>query len=212
MRDRLLRVGVLGAGQIAQAAHLEACRKAANAELHALCDAAEDLLAPVAAAHRPRHTFTDYDAMLADPQLDAVIVAVADQFHVPMARKALAAGKHVLVEKPMGTSVEECETLAAEVEATGLVLQVGTMRRFDPNVAHARAFIADQLGEVLAMRAWYCDSTYRYEMTDAVQPLALTSANPKRPDGTPRPTVAATTCWATRAIWSTPRGSCAGRS
>ena len=57
-----LRVGVLGAGQIAQAAHLEACRKAGNAELYALCDAAEDLLGPVAAAHRPRVTYTDYDA------------------------------------------------------------------------------------------------------------------------------------------------------
>ena len=54
--DRLLRVGVLGAGQIAQAAHLEACRKARNAELYALCDAAEDLLDAVAATHRPRLT------------------------------------------------------------------------------------------------------------------------------------------------------------
>ena len=53
-RERRLRIGVLGAGRIAQAAHLEACRKARNAELYALCDAAEDLLEPVAAAHRPR--------------------------------------------------------------------------------------------------------------------------------------------------------------
>ena len=83
--ERRLRVGVLGAGQIAQAAHLEACRKARNAELHALCDAAEDLLEAVAAAHRPRLRYTDYDEMLADDELDAVIVAVADQFHVAMA-------------------------------------------------------------------------------------------------------------------------------
>ena len=48
-----LNIGVLGAGPIAQFAHLEACRKAANAELYALCDAAEDLLARVAAVHRP---------------------------------------------------------------------------------------------------------------------------------------------------------------
>src|SRR4051812_24733998 len=169
--ERLLRVGVLGAGQIAQAAHLEACRKAANAELYALCDAAEDLLEPVAAAHRPRVTYTDYDRMLGDPLVDAVIVAIADQFHVAMALKAIAAGKHVLVEKPMGVDVSECETLAAAVAASGLVLQVGTMRRFDPNIAYARDFIAERMGEVLAMRAWYCDSTHRYAMTDALQPL-----------------------------------------
>src|SRR6059058_5427752 len=100
--ERRLRIGVLGAGQIAQAAHLEACRKAANAELYALCDAAEDLLEAVAGVHRPQVTYTDYESMLADPLVDAVVVAVADQLHVPMARMALAAGKHVLVEKPMG--------------------------------------------------------------------------------------------------------------
>ena len=184
--ERRLRVGVLGAGQIAQAAHLEATRKARNAELYALCDAAEDLLAPVAAAHRPQVTYGDYDEMLADPLVDAVIVAVADQFHVAMAQKAIEAGKHVLVEKPMGVAVEECEALAAAVEASGLVLQVGTMRRFDPNIAHARDFIASQMGDVLAMRAWYCDSTYRYAMTDALQPLVHASGAPVRPVGDPK--------------------------
>ena len=184
--DRPLRVGVLGAGQIAQAAHLEACRKARNAELYALCDAAEDLLEAVAAKHRPRVTYRDYDAMLADPELDAVIVAVADQFHVPMALKALQAGKHVLVEKPMGVDVEECERLAAAVADSGLVLQVGTMRRFDPGIAFARDFIAEQIGEVLAMRAWYCDSAYRYEMTDALQPLVESSRSAVRPAGDPK--------------------------
>ena len=88
--DRRLRVGVLGAGQIAQAAHLEAIRKARNAELYALCDAAPDLLEPVAAAHRPRATYADYDELLADPLVEAVVVAIADQFHVPMALKAIA--------------------------------------------------------------------------------------------------------------------------
>lgn len=184
--QRPLRVGVLGAGQIAQAAHLEACRKAHNAELYALCDAAEDLLGLVADAHRPQVTYTDYHRMLADPKVDAVIVAIADEFHVPMALKALEANKHVLVEKPMGVGVEECEALAAAVTASGLVLQVGTMRRFDPNVAYARDFIAEEIGEVLAMRAWYCDSAYRYEMTDTVQPLTLTSQAPVRPDGDPK--------------------------
>jgi predicted dehydrogenase len=184
--ERQLRVGVLGAGQIAQAAHLEADRKARNTELYALCDAAEDLLETVAATHRPRVTYTDYDQMLADPEVDAVVVAIADQFHVPMALKALKAGKHVLVEKPMGVVVEECETLAAAVAASGLVLQVGTMRRFDPGIAFAHDFIAEQIGEVLAMRAWYCDSAYRYEMTDALQPLVESSRAAVRPDGDPK--------------------------
>src|SRR6266566_1228194 len=100
--SRLLRIGVLGCGPIAQIAHFEACRKARNAELYAICDLAEDLLKKMAAIHGPRVTYSDYAQMLADPQLEAIIIAVADQFHVPLALQALAAGKHVLVEKPLG--------------------------------------------------------------------------------------------------------------
>src|SRR5207302_3637127 len=99
---RLLRVGVLGCGPIAQFAHFDACRKARNAELYAICDVAEDLLGKMAATHSPRVAYRKYDEMLADPQVEAVIVAVADQFHVPLCLKAIAAGKHVLVEKPLG--------------------------------------------------------------------------------------------------------------
>ena len=105
--DRLLRIGVLGAGPIAQAAHFEACRKARNAELYAICDVAADLLARVAAIHQPQVTYTNYADMLADPHVEAVIIGVADQFHVVLAQQAIAAGKHVLVEKPLSVGVDE---------------------------------------------------------------------------------------------------------
>ncbi|MBV9491851.1 MAG: Gfo/Idh/MocA family oxidoreductase [Verrucomicrobia bacterium] len=185
--NRLLRVGVLGAGLIAQAAHLEACRKARNVELHALCDAAPDLLGKVAAAFEPKKTFGDYDAMLADENVEAVIVAIADQFHVPMAIRAVEAGKHVLVEKPMGVNVAECERLRDAVRARpGIHLQVGTMRRFDPGIAFAHDFIRDQLGELLALKAWYCDSIYRYQETDNLHPLIISSQQARRPAGNPK--------------------------
>jgi predicted dehydrogenase len=171
-----LRIGVLGAGPIAQIAHFEACRKASNAELYAICDVAEDLLERVAAIHRPARTFTSYEAMLADPGVDAVIVAIADQFHVDAARRALAAGRPVLVEKPLGVSAAECAALVRDVEASGLALQVGTMRRFDPGIAYARDFVRDRLGELIALKAWYCDSAYRYTMTDSLQPVIEHSA------------------------------------
>jgi len=89
--SRLLRIGVLGCGPIAQIAHFEACRKARNAELYAICDLAEDLRTKMAAIHAPRVTYSDYDQMLADPQVEAIIIAVADQFHVSLSLKALAA-------------------------------------------------------------------------------------------------------------------------
>jgi predicted dehydrogenase len=185
--DRLLRMGVLGAGLIAQAAHLEACKKARNIELYALCDSAADLVTKVASIFEPSKTYTDADALLADDKVEAVIVAVADQFHVPMAVRALEAGKHVLVEKPMGVNVAECERLRdAARETPGLHVQVGTMRRFDPGIAFAHDFIRNQIGELLALKAWYCDSVYRYQETDNLHPLIFSSSQAKRPPGDPK--------------------------
>jgi predicted dehydrogenase len=184
--SRLLKVGVLGAGPISQAGHFDACRKARNAELYAICDVAEDLVTRMAAIHEPTITYTDYDTMLADPQVEAVIVAIADQFHVSMAARALAAGKHVLVEKPLGVTVEQCEALREQAQASGLLLQVGTMKRFDPGIAFAHRFIQEEMGQLLALKAWYCDSTYRYTMTDNLQPIPITSAHARRPVGNPK--------------------------
>jgi len=184
--SRLLRIGVLGCGPIAQAAHFDACRKARNAELYAICDRAPDLLEAMAAAHRPHAAYDDYAAMLADPQVEAVIIAAADQYHTALCRQALEAGKHVLVEKPLGVGVEECEQLAAEVARSGLVFQVGNNKRFDPGIAFAHQFVMGELGERLAFKAWYCDSAYRYSMTDNLQPVILTSAQVQRPPGSPK--------------------------
>jgi predicted dehydrogenase len=184
--SRLLRVGVLGCGPISQIAHFEACRKARNATLYAVCDAAEDLLAHAAAVHEPKVTYRDFNDMLADPQVEAVIIAVADQFHVPLARQAVAAGKHVIVEKPLGVSVEECETLRAEVNARKVVCQVGHNRRFDPGVAFAAKFVREEMGTLLALKAWYYDSTYRYTMTDNLQAVVRASAGARRPEGNPK--------------------------
>jgi predicted dehydrogenase len=184
--ERLLRIGVLGCGPIAQFAHFDACRKARNAELYAICDRAADLVERMAAIHQPRVAYQDFDEMLADPQVEAIIIATADQFHVPLCHKALAAGKHVLVEKPLGVTVEECEQLRHQVRQSGLIFQVGHNRRFDPGVTFAHRFIKDQLGQRLALKAWYYDSVYRYTMTDNLQPIPLTSTQAIRPEGNPK--------------------------
>lgn len=181
-----LRIGILGAGPIAQFAHFDAVRKSRNAELYAICDVAPDLLTRMAAVHQPRTTFVDYDAMLADPRVDAVIIATADAFHVPAALRAIAAGKHVLVEKPLGISVEEVLTLQDAVVATDQVLQVGHMKRFDPGIRFARDFIRDEIGALVALKAWYADSAYRYTMTDALQPIPVRSSAARMPAVNPK--------------------------
>src|ERR1700745_1898847 len=118
MRDstsKQLKVGILGCGAIAQAAHFESATKARNAELYAVCDVAEDLARRMAITHGAQKTFADYEKMLADPELDAVVIATSDAFHVPAAMAVLTAAKHVLCEKPIAVSVEEVEELARTV-------------------------------------------------------------------------------------------------
>lgn len=135
----------------------------------------------------PEKTFADYDQMLADPALDAVIIATADAFHVPAAIKALKAGKHVLCEKPAGISIEE----------TALLAELGVYR---PSDLYGRPYEAlrsgDPAGQSLYRRRHgpdggaegmvAADSSWRYPMTDALQPLIASSAQSKRPLGDPK--------------------------
>jgi predicted dehydrogenase len=184
--DRLLRVGVLGCGSIAQFAHFDACRKARNAELYAICDLADDLRERMALIHQPRAAYRDYDAMLADDRVEAVIIAIADQFHIDAAIKAVDAGKHALVEKPLGTDVESCLRLKEHASKSSATIQIGNNRRFDPGIIFAHKFINEELGGQIAFKAWYHDSVYRYTMTDNLQPIPIRSSLAKRPQGDPK--------------------------
>ncbi len=183
---RQLRLGILGCGPISQIAHFDAAKKARNVELTALCDLAGDLRERMAALHQPRFIFRDFAEMLACPEVDAVLIGVADQFHVPLALQAIAAGKPVLVEKPLGVTIEDCEALRLQVAASGVTFQVGNNRRFDPGIAFARKFIQEEIGQLLSLKAWYWDSVYRYTMTDNLQPMPVTSAAARRPEGNPK--------------------------
>jgi predicted dehydrogenase len=186
MREQPLGIGVLGCGLISQFAHFESVQKSRNAVLAAVCDADEGLAQRFGRFYDARSIHLDYDQMLADPDVEAVIIAISDAFHVPATLKALAAGKHVLCEKPIGIAVEEVEELAAAVRRSGKVLQIGHMLRFDPGIESARLFIETRMGDMLALKAWYCDSTHRYAMTDATQPLPRTGSKALRPPGDPK--------------------------
>src|SRR5258708_13779865 len=106
-----VRIGVLGCGMISQAANFESWQKARNARLYAICDKADDLRNRMAQIWEPETAYARYEDLLADPKVEAVIIGIADQFHVPAAIQAIEAGKHVWCEKPLGASVEECNQL-----------------------------------------------------------------------------------------------------
>ena len=185
MADRL-NIGVLGCGPIAQAGHFDSCTKARNARLYAICDVATDLRDRMAATHAPEKSYADYAQMLADPALDAVIIATSDAFHVQASVMALEAGKHVLCEKPLAIGLPESLDLARVVDRCGRVFQVGHMKRYDTGLSEAKRFIDTEMGQMVALKAWYCDSTHRYAVTDAVQPLIVKSAQARKPVQDPK--------------------------
>ncbi len=183
---RLLGIGILGCGPISQFAHLESVQKGRNVTLSAVCDRDEGLARRFGAFYDAERIYTDYDAMLADPAVEAVVIATSDAFHVPASKRALAAGKHVFCEKPIGLTVEDVEDLASDIASSGKVLQIGHMLRFDPGIQAAHDFVRREMGQIMALKAWYCDSTHRYTMTDAVQPLPRLGANMLKPEGDPK--------------------------
>lgn len=83
------------------------------------------------------------DAVFAAPDIDAVVLALPAQFHARSALRAIAAGKHVLIEKPMALNVADAEAVARAAEGTGLVVMTGHVLRFHPAFERLTAMVAD---------------------------------------------------------------------
>ncbi|MGB2874538.1 MAG: Gfo/Idh/MocA family oxidoreductase [Gaiellaceae bacterium] len=122
------------------------------ADLRWLCDASPDALERYGARYPETRTTTDYDEVLADPELDAIVVATPAVTHYELSKRALEAGKHVLVEKPPAMSSADAEDLVAAAEATGLVLLPGHLLLYHPAVSAVKRLVGSgELGEVLCV-------------------------------------------------------------
>jgi predicted dehydrogenase len=146
-------VGVVGAGpwglNVARA-----FSRARGARLLGIADLDAERLARAGAAHADVTLTDDLDRLLALPELQAVAVAVDSPRHHAVAARALRAGRHVLVEKPMALSVADGADLVDLAESRGLVLMVGHVLLHHPGLQRARALIAaGDLGDILYLHA-----------------------------------------------------------
>ena len=123
-----IRVAIVGCGSAAQELHLPAVSRMPGIRLEALVDPRLDAAARLAAEYGARRACADYRDVIA--HVDAVVLAVPNHLHAPLAADFLRAGVHVLVEKPMAPTVEECDRMIAVAEDAGAVLAVGLVRRF----------------------------------------------------------------------------------
>jgi predicted dehydrogenase len=118
--------------------------------LAAVCDKRPDRLAYVRARYPAVRLYESYEAMLADAGLDAVVIATPAELHARHAHQALAAGKHVFVEKPLATTSQDCRDLMARAAERGLVLMVGHTFLHNDALRWVKAQVdAGALGDVL---------------------------------------------------------------
>ncbi|HEV7662858.1 MAG TPA: Gfo/Idh/MocA family oxidoreductase [Chloroflexota bacterium] len=110
-------------------------------ELSCICDVDPRRLAPVAARFPYVQTTSNIDDILGDASIDAVYIATPVSTHHDLVRRALEAGKHVLVEKPLATSIEQAESLGQLAAARGLTLMVGHTFVFSPPVRKVKELI-----------------------------------------------------------------------
>jgi predicted dehydrogenase len=122
------------------------------ARLTWLCDEREELRTGFAGRHAGARVTGDFDELLADPELDAVVIATPVPTHYELARRALEAGKHVFVEKPPAMKGPEMEELLALAEERGLVLMPGHLLLYHPGVLMLKELVdSGALGEVLCV-------------------------------------------------------------
>lgn len=127
-----LRVGVVGGGLIAQAAHLPTLRRLnSHFEVVALADPSAAVREGVAARHSIRHTHSDWRALVERPDLDALVICSPHATHAKITLAGLDAGLHVFVEKPLAIALEDADRIVERQEGSGLTVQVGYMKRYD---------------------------------------------------------------------------------
>jgi predicted dehydrogenase len=120
-----------------------------DAELVGVCDLDESRLGRIARRYPDVRRTTSYDELLDDPEVEAVAIATTVGTHFDLARAALEAGKHALVEKPLASSSEEASKLAALADSKGLVLMPGHTFLYSPPVNLVRELIGSgELGDI----------------------------------------------------------------
>lgn len=153
--------GLIGCGGIARNQHLPNLTRAPSARLKTVCDVDEDRLR----AHQQRYgvpeATTNYQDLLADGEIQAVVITTREDMQVPLTVEALQAGKHVYVEKPLATEAEGCERVVAAQEAAGTLVAVGLNRRFAPALRQAKTAL-DAHGGARNIHYRICDEYWRW--------------------------------------------------
>ncbi len=149
----MLNIAIVGCGYwgpniIRNFNSLDECR------VKTICDLDKDRLAHMISLYPNVATTTDFNAVVNDPEIDAIAVATPVHLHFEIAKKSLEAGKHTLIEKPMASSADECVKMKELAEKNRLTLMVGHTFLYSPTVRRIKKIINDgDLGKIFYISA-----------------------------------------------------------
>ena len=151
---RRLRWGILGAANIALKAVMPAIQASRNGVIAAVASREASKAADAAAQFHIPRSYGSYDALLADPAIDAVYIPLPNHLHRPWTEQAARAGKHVLCEKPLGLDAGDAEAMREVCAQHGVTLMEAFMYRFHPRIREVERLVAaGAIGDVRLVRA-----------------------------------------------------------
>lgn len=143
-----IRVGVVGCGYWGPNL-VRNFRLLRDCNLKTICDTNQDRLRHLKSLYPGLEAETDFQRMVANPSLDAIVIATSVRFHFAMAMSSLMAGKHTFIEKPMASSVRECKELVEIARKKSLILMVGHTFLYSPNVRRIKQIVdSGDIGEI----------------------------------------------------------------
>ena len=154
MSGKEIGICVIGSGRAGMIHAVNFAKNIPGARLVAMVDPDAEALKRAAASLGVKTGYASHEQAIADPAVDALVVVAPTKFHRDIVIQAAEAGKHVLCEKPMAMSVEECDAMIAAADKNGIVLQIGFMRRFDSGFIRAREIVdSGEIGQVVMVRS-----------------------------------------------------------
>ena len=151
-----LRWGILSTADIARRKVIPGMRRARRCEVGAIASRDAAVAERVAAELGIPRAHGSYEALLADPDVDAVYIPLPNHLHAPWTLAAIEAGKHVLCEKPLALTVDDATRMAAAARSAGVHLMEAFMYRLHPSWVGVRRLIADgRIGRLTAVQSWF---------------------------------------------------------
>ncbi|UAK23776.1 Gfo/Idh/MocA family protein [Sphingomonas nostoxanthinifaciens] len=171
-----LRVGIIGAHHWAEKAHLPGYAAHDGVEIAAICDIERDRAEALAAQFGAKAVYTDHRAMLADPTIAMIDVCTPTATHLPLSLDVIAAGKHVMSEKPLHTLAAPAFDAARRASERGVRTKLGFTFRYSPAIRLLKHWIdAGELGEIfhihgLEQNSQFLDPDFPLRQFDVTAP------------------------------------------